>query len=702
MSRKPFRPTATVDSGGQLLDTALIDVVRQAGASRGMFYVLSPAGEALWLVVVTGTPREIAAPWTRVGLADPIPVADAVRERRLVWVGGMEDAARRYPRLSLVLPYDFALAAAPVTSKGTVRGALVLLWPGLHAPGMSPAEREATEEGCRRLGRILQVAADEGASLPPNRPRILAPLALGEATATAAFIDRLPGGSCALDLGGRITFVTPDAAELLGADAADLLGARPWEALPWMDVPEVEDRYRAALVSEQPTSFTVVRPPDTWLAFELYPDPSGISVRITPSRPAESNAAAQPVRSAGPSRATLLYHLMHMAATLTEAIGVQDVVDQAADQLMPALGAQAMAMMTAEEGRLKIVGHRGYNAALIERFDLIPLSADTPAAHVLATGAPSFFASFADLKRSYAAAVHQDDMASWAFLPLIASNRTIGTLVLAYARPRTFAPAERAVLISLAGLIGQALDRARLYDTKHRVARRLQDALLPDALPRVPGLSVVARYLPAGHGMDVGGDFYDLIRLDRTTAAAAIGDVQGHNIDAAALMGQVRTAVHAHSTVGAPPGDVLSRTNRLLIDLDPGLFTSCLYVHLDLGRQAACLATAGHPRPLLRHADGRTHVLHVPPGLLLGIDPEAEYPALEIPLPPGSVLVLYTDGLIESPGVDPDDAVSALARLVEDADADDLEGLADTLIEHAPGRGDDIALLLISPQQSGG
>lgn len=144
---------------------------------------------------------------------------------------------------------------------------------------------------------------------------------------------------------------------------------------------------------------------------------------------------------------------------------------------------------------------------------------------------------------------------------------------------------------------------------------------------------MAARYLPATRGMDIGGDFYDLIRLGPTTAAAAIGDVQGHNVNAAALMGQVRTAVHA--TAGAAPDEVLARTNRLLTDLDPDLFTSCLYVHLDLGAHTACLATAGHPPPLLRHPDGTTEPLRLPPGLLLGIDPDAGYASTEIPLPPG-------------------------------------------------------------------
>lgn len=690
---------------GRNVEATLVDAVRASRASAAMLYVLDTGGDALWLAVLAGVPRHIAAPWTRVGLTDPFPVADAVREERLVWVGGTEELARRYPRSSLVLPYDFVLAAAPVVDGGTLRGGLVLLWPGSHSTRLGSGEREVVEAACRRLGSALRGVAEAGEPVPCARPRTVAPepdRALGTPEALAAFVDRLPGGSCALDLNGRITFITPEAAALVGADPADLLGALPWEALPWTDVPEVEDRYRSALVSKLPTAFTALRPPDTWLSFELYPDASGISVRIAPGGPGPRTTEPGSPPPAGPSRATVLYHLMHLAATLTEAAGVKDVVEQTADQLMPALGAQAMALLAAEDGRLRVLGHRGYSDVLMERFDDIPLTPDTPAARAMITGEAGFFGDFDELRRAHPQAVHRDGMESWAVLPLIASGRPIGSLVLAYERHKRFPATERAVLTSLAGLIGQALERARLYDTKHDVARRLQAALLPHSLPRVPGLDVTARYLPAGRGLDVGGDFYDLIRLDDTTVAAAIGDVQGHNIDAAALMGQVRTAVHAHASAGAPPDDVLRRTNRLLIDLDSDLFTSCLYAHLDLARRELCMATAGHTRPLLRHADGRTEVLTVPPGLLLGIDPEADYPTLDFALTPGSVLLLYTDGLVEEPGVDPDDALDSLRGLLRRTDPADLDALADTLIRHVANPVDDIALLLIRFRSAGG
>ncbi|BFO18064.1 SpoIIE family protein phosphatase [Streptomyces sp. KM77-8] len=546
------------------MESTMAAVLRESGAYGGMLYVPLPGEDALWLAIVAGSPREFAAPWRRVALTDPMPVADAVRERRLVWVCGQEEMARRYPRPALVLPYDFALAAAPITSGDRSRGGLVLLWSGAHPPELSRAERDAVEAGCHRLAVLLQQAEDRGDPLlPTGRPRtVLQPAGRavppGEAAAHTAFIDRLPGGSCALDTNGRLTFVTPAAADLLGRAADDLVGALPWEALPWMDVPQVEDRYRAALVSRRPQTFTVLRPPDVGLFFELYPDASGISVRITgidlsgdPSGDADASSPAIP--AAGPSRAVLLYNLMHLAATLTEAVGVQDVADLAADQLLPALGAHGMVLMTSEEGRLRIVGHRGYRSEVLDRVDAVPLSLDIPGTRVMTSGVPAFFASFDELRRAYPGIAREDGMAAWAFLPMIASGHPIGCMLVAYQGPRLFPPGERAVLTSLAGLVGQALDRARLYDTKHDLAHRLQSALLPRTLPRLPGLNVVARYLPAARGLEIGGDFYDLIRLDEHTAGATIGDVQGHDVDAAALMGQVRTAVHAHATGGSAP-----------------------------------------------------------------------------------------------------------------------------------------------------
>jgi PAS domain-containing protein len=694
----------------------LADLARDTGASVGLVFLLPRGERMLRLALAYGVSRQIVAPWARIPVDAAIPVAESVRERRLVWLGSQEEVARRYPRVGFVLPYDFMVGTAPIMGAestegaGTVWGGLALLWPVWHPPQLSAAEQELIAAGCRRAAALLQEAADSGHPIRTgDEPRLVPTLYPcdsdpAQAMAALGFAERLPMGCCALDLDGRLTYVNATAAVMVGADAASLLGKRPWEVLPWLYHPVFEDRYREAVVARQPTGFTAMRPPDTRLSFQLYPDDSGISVHITPTAgdptAPEADAEAAAPSTAEPVGAAALYHLTHLATVLAEAVGVQDVAELAADQIVPAFGPKAMALSMVDEGRLRTIGYRGYSPELVARFETAPLHSETPAARVVATGVAGFFPTFADLERAYPPAVHQDGMASWAFLPLIVSGRPVGSLVLAYDLPHPFPPAERAMLTSLAGLIAQALDRARLYDAEHTLAHALQTGLLPHSLPEVPGLRVTARYQPADHGIDIGGDFYDLIRVTPNTAVAAIGDVQGHNTIAAALMGQVRTTVHGHATVGASPDEILARTNRLLTDLDTDLFASCLIAHLDLTHHRALVANAGHPPALLRHPDGRTDTLHLPPDLLLGIDADARYASTEIALPPGAVLALYTDGLVESPGTDIDDAINALADHLAAADPGNLDAIADGILhqaEQSAPRNDDIALLLIRP-----
>jgi len=177
-----------------------------------------------------------------------------------------------------------------------------------------------------------------------------------------------------------------------------------------------------------------------------------------------------------------------------------------------------------------------------------------------------------------------------------------------------------------------------------------------------------------------------------------IGDVQGHNVTAAGLMGQLRTAVRAYTTVGQEPGEVMRGTNRLLLDLGADLFASCLYLRLDPARGRAVMARAGHPPPLLRRPDGRVRVLDLAGGPLLGIDAGASYPTTEVALAPGSVLALYTDGLVETPGVDIEEGVAAVAARLAEHGGRGLEEVADALVGRyaaAEDRLDDVALLLL-------
>ncbi|WP_107105599.1 SpoIIE family protein phosphatase [Streptomyces roseifaciens] len=634
--------------------------VRRTGAMAGGVYLKDTAEEVLGLVVLCGLPVEAFAPWWRAALASRGPTPDALYEDRLVWVGSQEELARLYPRSAASIPYPLAFAVAPLRGVRQRWGTLMLMWPAGRSSWLTLREREHIAFSSQSIAQVLD-AANPPPTIP-DRPRYVPPLhhprttKTHQALAAADLVERLPLGALSLDPEGRITFANTAATDLLGKPVRQLLGTQPWQSLPWLDNVTCMDTYRTAVTSREPAAMTVLSPPDRWLGLRLYPGDSGISVLITPSSTAgrSDRPVGEEPAAVGTPDASRIHLLVYLAAALTDTVSVQDVVNLAADQILPAFGAQGLIMSTTEVGRIRIIGYRGYDPEVIERLDGLPTDADlTPAGHALATGTASFFTDRTELARAYPGTPQTSDKHAWAFLPLITSGRPIGCCLLAYNRPHTFTAAERSVLTPLAGLIAQALDRARLYDAKHNLAHALQQTLLPHTLPTVTGLDVAARYLPASHGMDIGGDFYDLIRLTDTTAAAIIGDVQGHDVTAAALMGQVRTAVHSHATAGAPPDQVLARTDRDLADLDAGRFASCLYAHLDLAHHRVTLTSAGHPPPLLRHPDHRAQAVDIDPGPPLGLGlGTPSYPLTSLPLPPGSLLALYTDGLVEVPGTD--------------------------------------------------
>ncbi|MEV0612714.1 SpoIIE family protein phosphatase [Nonomuraea sp. NPDC050404] len=690
-------------NGSSRLDELLIEAVIATGAHIGAVWLLDDSGQVLQMDTEAGLPAPIARAWARIRTKDPVPMAIAVRERRKVWITGREHLAREFPAAALALPYHFAAALSPVCADGAVCGGFMLLWPAGRVSELTPRQCDTIDRTCADLGEVVREAAERGRPITAGpRPRILGPRPVRESEPRADLValeclNRLPEGYCALDVEGRMTLVSAPAADLLGGSPPELLGRRLWEELPWLADPSYEDRYRAAVVSRQVTHFIARTPAGRALSFWLYPGLTGITLRITPGT-SSRRPDPDPVTSGDRRhRVVAVHEILQLATTLARAVTAQEVIDLVADHVMPVYDVQALVILTTKGGRLRVAASRGYSREAIEEFDGHPVIPAIPTDRPFDADKPGFFSTWDELRAMYPDTLRSDDMCAWAILPLITSGRPLATCILAYDRPHRFSTDERAALTALTGLIAQAFERARLYDVKHQFAQCLQASLLPHTLPRVPGLDVAARYVPATPGMDIGGDFYDLIRLSDTMAAAVIGDVQGHDVTAAALMGQVRTAIRAHATAGASPGEVLAHTNRLLAELAPDRFTSCLYVSFDLRRHTACVASAGHLPPVLGRSGAPGRVVEAVPGLLLGIDPAAEYATSELTLEPGSVLALYTDGLIEEPGQDLGDSIAALAGRFRPTPGRPLHDLAESLIEAATieQRTDDIAVLLL-------
>ncbi|MEU5464796.1 SpoIIE family protein phosphatase [Streptomyces althioticus] len=539
----------------------------------------------------------------------------------------------------------------------------------------------------------------------------LVDVAGGVTAAEAA--ERLPDGLFSLDQDGRVIYANRRCQDLLGCDLELLLGHHPWRVLTWLRDPAYEDRYRAAMLTQEPVSYLVRDPDGVWLGFVLYPGVHGLTGRVfrtaapagaEPGRPVTPSAdpAVPPTGLVTTARAGALYHVVQMASVLTESVTVRDVCRAVSEQLLPAFGAQEVALYTVRDGRMYLLWEDGYPQHFLDPFEGVPLEADLPGVHALTARLPLFFESPEELVGAYPR-LALDPMTSWAFLPLIASGHAIGSCILGWNTAHRFTAEERSALTALAGLAAQAMERARLYDAESAVARGLQEGLLPHRLPPVDRLRITARYLPGTKGMDIGGDWYDVIRTGRGVALV-IGDVEGHSVGAAAVMGQLRSAVHAFAASGRPPQEVITHTNQLLAELETDVFATCCYIELDPATGRALAVRAGHPPPLLRHPDGSAEPLELPGGVLLGVQPGADYPVTELTLEPGSVLALYTDGLIEVPGSDIAIGIETVRTCLAASRTDSVEELADRMLgaaRRAEDRPDDVALLLTAYDAAG-
>ncbi|MER7728738.1 SpoIIE family protein phosphatase [Streptomyces sp. NPDC096323] len=572
-----------------------------------------------------------------------------------------------------------------------------------------PVVRRMRLRGPDGRSHLLEVSGRRERGAGPGSPThlsgFLVDLGIGPVVAEAA--DRLPRGIFSLDRFARITYINGLAEESLGRRRSELIGQVLWEALPWFANPAYEDHYRAAMLSDTPVHFLARRAPGPWLSISLYPGHDGLTAVLTPTeQPAYApESVASPGLGLGSpaDRSAALYRPVALAIALTEAVTARQVSAVVTEELLPAFGGRQLAIYLLRERHLYLEWETGFPHGFLDRFDGVALDARIPGVDTLTTGRPIFFESMERLAAAYPGIPMETDVGARAFLPLIASGRHVGSCILGFDQPRGFSPEERTVLTALAGLIAQALERAQRYDSESALARGLQDVLLPHGLPVVEGIGTEGRYLPGTQGMDVGGDWYDVIQTGRKLALV-IGDVQGHGVAAAATMGQLRSALRAFALSGHDPQEVMSGTNRLLIDLDPGQFASCCYIVIDPATGLTQAVRAGHPQPVLRHPDGTAEVMDLPGGIVLGIDAEASYPVTELHLAPGEMLALYTDGMVEESGTDIDVGVERLRGTIAALGPASLAETADLVIgraRQAADRPDDIALLLAARWDDG-
>jgi serine phosphatase RsbU (regulator of sigma subunit) len=238
-----------------------------------------------------------------------------------------------------------------------------------------------------------------------------------------------------------------------------------------------------------------------------------------------------------------------------------------------------------------------------------------------------------------------------------------GSFLLGHPEPERFDERAKRLVAGIAAQASIALDNARLFAAQRHTALALQQSLLPQQVDAPDGLEVGHEYLPGGYGVDVGGDWYDVIPIAGGRTAFVIGDVMGKGVKAAAVMGQLRTAIRAYTVTDLPPGALMSRLNRLVLDMGDDLIATCVYAVLDQTDGTLTVASSGHMPPAFVHPDGRVELAELPLGPPLGVE-AAVHTEQQLDFPVGSRMLLYTDGLVEHRERDLTDGLTDLvARL---------------------------------------
>lgn len=660
-----------------------------ATAALTAVYVLSADGDELRLTETAGGPRALYGLPISYPLSGRSPVADAFRTGRPQW-STSEKLAAYGENAPQALPADMSLGALPLGADGRRLGCLVVVYPG---DGFDAEQRNFLELYADQIAAQLKAGApaqDAGGGVPDRG---------GPLSVLRSALDHLHVGSFTLVLNtGRI-----DA----DAQLLDLVDISPEafdgrvETLLAHTVPEDLPALMAIVepgqlsLGSRDLEFRIRRPTGELRWLRLCCRIQGDAVG-TPERLLGLVADASYLRPT----ADEVSRVQRLSAALANAMTVRDVSLVVTAALREPLGADRVALAELEGDRLVVTAldppQPGawpgmWRSEWRSEWPDVPTRVLPTVETALREDRITLLPPGSRLEPGLT------DMGAGglAVLPLPAQGRVVGVCLVGWEEPHAFCPEERSLLTATAGLVGQALMRAHAYDAEHELATMLQRSLLPRRLPELPGGVAVARYLPAMSGLEVGGDWYDVIPLPNGHVALVIGDVQGHSAGAATIMGQIRTAIRAYAVEGHPPDVVVDHANRLLVGMETELFATCAYVELDMEEGDAWFVRAGHLPPLLRHPDGSTEEVEVEGGPPLGVLADAEYAMTAIGLAPGTVLTLLTDGLVESASLPLDDGLLRVRGALSDADPSDAGRLADSLLGDLSRRDDDVALLLL-------
>ncbi len=432
----------------------------------------------------------------------------------------------------------------------------------------------------------------------------------------------------------------------------------------------------------------------------------------TAGRDRDTADAAVPGAGQG-ERARELQHL-HLA--LSAAGTVAEVAAAVSAGLRQVLGASVVTVCTAgTDGLLHVADVAGYPTERLAMFATLPLAASLPLTDAARTRRPVWLPDQAATVAAYPSIADSllPGTEALVAMPLTVADRLIGALGVTFLRTSAFDDTDRTFLLRVAGQVAVALERAELADARREMAETLQRSLLPGDLPGTPGVALAARYVPAVAGTRAGGDWYDVLALDDGRVAVAVGDVVGHGAAAAAVMGQLRSALTALLLAGFGPARALQLLDRFAARVPGAAVATAACAVLDQDTGILTYSSAGHPPPLVVGRDGGTSFLDAATGSALGLPPGVHPPAgsrtdgsrTDGPWPEASrqldrvaTLLLYTDGLVEIRGTTVDDGLARLRHVVAERRALPVAELTDAVLAgliDPSGAADDVAVVAL-------
>lgn len=511
----------------------------------------------------------------------------------------------------------------------------------------------------------------------------------------AQALEDVNEGVIVLDSEWVIVYANANAARFVSKAKDELLDLNFWSVFPEAYDHEFGVLYREAMATQERHHLEAYYGPlQGWFDVRVIPTPAGLTLffaQVNDRRRIEENQRALVARLE--SALTRQSQTQAVVVALAEAMSIDDVASIVQQLTNATLGASfaGLALLNDPRTHLEFVGVDGEPPMSTDVANAVTDSIRLRRALFHGTRA-EHLASYPGLSMD----VEPADVSATASVPLIAGGLATGVLALRWVDEREFSDQDRSFLRMLGSQAALAIERTTLIGRQRNVAETLQQAMLPDDLPIVDGVEVNACYLPATVDLSVGGDWYDAFIISGGRIVFAVGDVSGHGVEAAAVMGQVRNSLRAYMIDVEAPAAALTKLDEVVSRSGHGLFATVIVGVYDPASGELVWANAGHPPLVLSNADG-SRFLATATGVPVGIGHPLDHLDERITLEVGDTIVGYTDGLIERRGEDLDVGMARLvASIMATADKIGSGEWCTDLVDHALGdtrRDDDICVL---------